>query len=96
MAVTFGEARQIVLNDWPDYEVAEYGYEGDEHWFVLLLPETAGGRIAGVGKESGEITWINENADIYTEERPVGDLAVLDARLVEEPPDQVRYLDSDS
>ena len=72
MAVTFDEARKKVLADWPDYDIAEYGFEGDRHWFLILLPERAGGRIPAVAKATGEITWINENADIYTQQRPVG------------------------
>lgn len=72
MAVTFDEARQAVLDEWPDYRVATYGYEGDRHWFLILLPVTVGGRIPAVAKATGKITWINENADIYTQEHPVG------------------------
>jgi len=72
MPVTFEQARRTVLDQWPDYAVADYGYEDDEYWFLVLLPVTAGGRIPAVVKATGEITWINENAEIYTEERPVG------------------------
>lgn len=70
--VTFDEARQLVQAEWPDYDVAGYGYEADDHWFLTLLPETAGGRIPAVEKATGAITWINENAEMYTQERPVG------------------------
>lgn len=69
---TFDEARQAVRVAWPDYDVAPYGYEGATDWFVLLLPETMGGRIAAVSKVTGTIKWINENADEFTQERPVG------------------------
>lgn len=72
MAVSFDEARRIVQDAWPDYEIADYGYEDDDHWFLLLLPETIGGRIPAVAKATGEVTWINENAEIYSHERPVG------------------------
>lgn len=71
--ITFAEARQAVQSAWPDYDIAPYGYEGDGGWFVLLLPETLGARIAAVSKTTGAIRWINEIADEYTEERPVGD-----------------------
>lgn len=71
--ITFEQARKIVLDEWPDYDLADYGFEGDEHWFLILLPLTIGGRIPAVAKTTGAITWINENADIYTQERPVGE-----------------------
>lgn len=71
---TFARAREIVHEEWPDYEVADYGYSGDGHWFLILLPETCGGRIPAVDKTTGDITWINENAAIYTQDRPVGEV----------------------
>lgn len=70
--MTFDEARAAVKSEWPDYDLAPYGYETDAEWLVLLLPETAGGRIAAVSKGSGTIRWINENAPDYSQERPVG------------------------
>lgn len=73
MAVTFAQARHAVQTAWPDYDVASYGYEGDADWFVLLLPQTAGGRIAAVAKTTGVIRWINENAEEYNQDFPVGD-----------------------
>jgi hypothetical protein len=75
VTVTFDEARRRVQADWPDYDPAPFGFESDADWFVLLLPETIGGRIAAVSKESGDIRWINENADEYVEDRTVGDWA---------------------
>jgi len=72
MTVNFDEAVRSVQGDWPDYRVAEYGYESDDHWFLVLLPETTGGRIPAVAKDTGAVTWINENAEIYTQENPVG------------------------
>ncbi len=72
MMVTFEQAREAVQASWPDYNVAPYGYETDVDWLVLLLPETIGGRIAAVSKATGTIRWINENADEYTQDRPVG------------------------
>lgn len=71
MSVTFDEARDIVEQAWPDYEVAEDGYDNDGHWLLILEPLTAGGRIPAVDKATGEITWINENSPLYTEEHPV-------------------------
>lgn len=71
--ITFDEARQAVRSAWPDYDVAPYGYESDDGWFVLLLPETVGARIAAVSKTTGTVRWISENAAEYTEERPAGD-----------------------
>lgn len=73
--VTFDQAKATVAEQWPNYELAPYGYEDDEYWFLILLPFTAGGRIPAVSKATGEITWINENADIYTQERLVGEVA---------------------
>lgn len=70
--VTFEEAVRLVQSDWPNYEVASYGYEGDTDWFILLLPPTMGGRVAAVAKAEGTVRWINENADEYMQERPVG------------------------
>lgn len=72
MGVTFEAARQIVEQAWPDYKVAADGYDNDGHWLLLLEPLTAGGRIPAVSKATGEITWINENSPLYTEELPVG------------------------
>lgn len=76
MAVSFDDARRSVLDESPEYEIAEYGFEGDDHWLLILLPETMGGRIAAVAKVTGEITWINENAAIYEQDRPVGSSAL--------------------
>jgi len=70
--LTFAEARRVVAAGWPDYSVAPYGYETDTDWLLLLLPETAGGRIAAVSKATGVIRWINETSGEYTQERPVG------------------------
>lgn len=72
MTTTFEQARRSVAFRWPDYDVAPYGYEGDSDWLLILLPETAGGRIPAVSKSTGTVRWINENADEYTQERPVG------------------------
>lgn len=71
--VTFEQARKSVQADWPDYDVAPYGYGNDSDWFAFLLPETTGGRIAAVSKSTGIIRWINENADEYAEDNPVGE-----------------------
>lgn len=71
-AVSFDDARSAVASAWPDYRVAPYGYETDTAWLMILLPETSGGRIPVVSKRTGAIAWINENADEYTQERPVG------------------------
>jgi len=73
MTVTFEQARQMVIDEWPDYTVAPTGYQDDEVWFVLLLPETAGGRIAVVDKTSGGLSWTNENDRRFTTQRPVGE-----------------------
>lgn len=70
--VSFDEARQVVRDEWPDYTIADHGYEDDDYWFLILLPETIGGRIPAVAKATGDVTWINENAAIYSRERPVG------------------------
>lgn len=70
--VTFEEARRAVSAEWPDYDIAPYGYETDDSWLVLLLPETTGGRVAAVSKAEGSVRWINETAAEYTEQRPVG------------------------
>lgn len=72
--ITFEQARELVGADWPDYELATYGYEGDADWFVFPFPETAGGRIAAVSKDTGAIRWINENADEYRQDSPVGEI----------------------
>jgi hypothetical protein len=70
--ITFDDARDIVAAEWRDYVIAPYGYETDTYWILLLLPETAGGRIPLVSKSTGKITWINEDDDRYTQQRPVG------------------------
>lgn len=71
MTIGFSQARQAVRSQWPDYDLAPNGYEDDAEWFVLLLPERAGGRIAAVSKTTGAIRWINENAAEFNQERPV-------------------------
>jgi len=70
--VTFDEARQTVAAGWPDYRIAPYGFETGKDWLLILLPETAGGRIPAVSKATGAVTWINENSDRYRPDRPVG------------------------
>ena len=77
--ITFVDARQRVANRWPDYEIAQRGYETDAHWILLLLPETVGGRIPIVAKRGGAIRWINEDADEYSQERPVEGVDVASA-----------------
>jgi hypothetical protein len=72
MMLTFDEARRSVAASWPDYRVAPYGYETPTEWLLILLPETAGGRIPVVSKANGTIRWINENSDAYTQRHPVG------------------------
>lgn len=71
--IDFEEARRIVKSAWPDYDIAKSGYQSDADWFVLLSPLTAGGRIAAVSKSTGAIRWINENANEYIQDQPVGD-----------------------
>lgn len=71
--ISFEQARELVRSEAPDYKLAPYGYEGDADWFVFPYPETAGGRIAAVTKATGDIRWINENADEYREDRPAGE-----------------------
>ena len=73
MPVTFDEARAVVKAGWPDYRIATYGYETPADWLLLLLPETAGGRIPAVAKATGAIRWINENSDDYSQQQPVGE-----------------------
>jgi hypothetical protein len=70
--MTFADARRTVLEQFPDYRIARWGYETDDLWLLIPLPETAGGRIAMVDKETGVIDWINENSDDYSQERPAG------------------------
>ena len=69
--ITFAEARQRAATRWPDYEIARRGYETDTSWILLLLPETAGGRIPLVSKRTGTIRWINEDSDEYAQQHPV-------------------------
>lgn len=73
MSVTFDEARAAVKAGWPDYRVAAYGYETGKDWLLLLLPETAGGRVPAVSKDTGAVRWINENSDDYSQQSPVGE-----------------------
>lgn len=70
--LSFEQARQLVARAWPDYRIAPYGFETAADWLLILLPETAGGRIPAVSKTSGTIRWINENSDAYDQQRPVG------------------------
>lgn len=78
--ITFADARQRVASRWPDYEIAQRGYETDAYWILLLLPETAGGRIPIVAKRGGAVRWINENSDEYSQERPIEVAEVASAR----------------
>jgi len=70
--ITFEQARQTVQRRWPDYKIAPYGYEGHTDWFLVLSPETVGGRIPAVSKSTGAVRWINENADEYDQNALVG------------------------
>lgn len=72
MAVSFDQARASVAKAWPEYRIAPYGFETNTDWLLILLPETAGGRIPAVSKTTGTIRWINENSDGYSQQRPVG------------------------
>lgn len=71
MAVTFEQARQAVQAQWPDYDVATYGFEGDSDWFLVLLPPRAGGRVPAVSKATGALRWIHSYSPEYTEQQPV-------------------------
>lgn len=70
--LSFEEARQVVEHHWPDYEVAPFGYEGGSDWFLILLPETAGGRVPAVSKATGAVKWTNAYSDEYSQGCPVG------------------------
>lgn len=70
--ISFNEARRAVLSKWPDYKIAGHGYETDAHWLLVLLPETMGGRVPAVDKATGSISWINENSEMYAQDRLVG------------------------
>lgn len=78
---TFDDARQILAQAWPDYDIAAYGYETDENWILLLLPERAGGRVPLVDKQTGTIRWVSAFSDEYSQERPVGDQAARFATI---------------
>lgn len=69
--ITFAEARRIVEGDAPGgATTAPYGYESDEHWFPLVLPERIGGRVPGVSKSDGALVWMSSLAPEYSESRP--------------------------
>ena len=69
--LTFDDAKQRVKTAWPNYVIAPEGYDVGSGWIVLLLPETAGGRIPLVSKDSGEIKWISSYSPEYRQDRPV-------------------------
>lgn len=69
---TFTEARRAVERDWPDYDVADFGYETDSEWLLVLLPQRAGARVPAVSKRTGKLRWLHTFSPEYTEERPVG------------------------
>lgn len=75
--ISFAEARQIVLDSWPDYDIAEFGYDGGDYWLLTILPVTVGGRIPAVNKITGNLLWINENDMFYTQEFPISPEGVL-------------------
>lgn len=70
MATTFDQARREV--ERRDYDVAPYGYETDDEWLLVLLPERVGARVPAVSKRTGQLRWIHTHSPEYTEQRPVG------------------------
>lgn len=70
--IAFEEAVTVVSQQWPDYDIAPYGYETNADWLLLPRPVTTGGRVAAVNKDNGAVRWINETSDAYDQSRPVG------------------------
>lgn len=76
--ITFAQARRIVENDVPGgAETATVGYESDGRWWPIVLPARLGGRVPGVSKDSGVLTWVSSLDPEYAASRPWGR---LDAR----------------
>lgn len=71
--ITFGQARRIVGTAVPGgAQTAPYGYESDSRWFPIMLPERLGGRVPGVSKATGAITWMSAISEEYSDARPYG------------------------
>lgn len=76
---TFEDARQIVEEDVPGGAVtASYGFESDDSWFPIVLPERLGGRVPAVSKETGALAWVSSLSDEYSDSRPYSDGALSD------------------
>lgn len=73
--ITFAQARRIVENDVPGgAETATVGYESDGRWWPIVLPARLGGRVPGVSKDSGVLTWVSSLDPEYAASRPWGRL----------------------
>lgn len=71
--ITFEQARRIVESTIPGGGTTEqYGYETAENWFPVIAPERIGGRVPGVSKKSGSITWMSGSTGEYLTALPYG------------------------
>lgn len=70
--ITFEQARRIVEADTPGGQTELYGYESPKRWFPVIAPETTGGRVPGVDKNTGAITWMDAFSEEYRESAVVG------------------------
>ena len=73
--LTFTDARRLVEAAIPGGgETAAYGYESDRYWFPVVLPDRLGGRVPGVAKSTGAVTWMSSISEEYSNSRPYGAL----------------------
>lgn len=71
--ITFSDARRVVEDDDPSVRTEPYGYESDAHWFPVIAPERAGGRVPAVSKRTGALSWTSGTTDDeYQSARLVG------------------------
>lgn len=70
--ITFEQARAAV-EGLPDAGPTEpYGYESPSRWFPVLAPQRIGGRVPGVDKQTGAVTWMFAADDEYQDAALVG------------------------
>lgn len=71
--ITFEWAKEMVAATIPGGgQMEPYGYQSPRRWFPVIAPERAGGRVAGVDKNSGAITWMSANEPEYMGAELVG------------------------
>lgn len=73
--ITFERAKEIVAATIPGGgQMEAFGYQSQRRWFPVIAPARIGGRVPGVDKTDGSITWMSANEAEYQEAEVVGTL----------------------